>query len=64
MFNCISFYIYYLNLEIDSNQVTEGGLHDSNPEVLHLILSHVFNVDEQLFGMLKKYVFYIFVCNL
>lgn len=45
--------ISYLYLFIDTNteQVTGGGLHDSNPEVLHLILSHVFAADDQIFGM-------------
>lgn len=46
--------IYILFTYIDSNteQVTGGGLHDSSPEVLHLILRHVFAVDDQLYGTL------------
>jgi CCR4-NOT transcription complex subunit 1 len=44
----------YINLDINSNQSVGGGLHDCSPEVLHLILSHVFNVDDQLFGISKE----------
>ncbi|XP_050435609.1 CCR4-NOT transcription complex subunit 1 isoform X4 [Adelges cooleyi] len=44
----------YINSEDNTDQVTEGGLHDSSPEVLHLILSHVFTVDDKDFGISKE----------
>ncbi|XP_050425870.1 CCR4-NOT transcription complex subunit 1-like [Adelges cooleyi] len=45
---------FYINLEDHSNQVTEGGLHDSSPEVLHLILCHIFSVTNRDFGISKE----------
>lgn len=54
------YYIYHKNtfffLDTSTEQVTGGGLHDSSPEVLHLILSHVFAIDDQIFGMFKIYL--------
>lgn len=47
----IHYFFYYL--DTSTEQVTGGGLHDSSPEVLHLILSHVFAIDDQIFGMFK-----------
>ncbi|XP_025202841.1 CCR4-NOT transcription complex subunit 1-like isoform X4 [Melanaphis sacchari] len=44
----------YINSDINTEQITGGGLHDSSPEVLHLILSHVFAVDDQIFGISKE----------
>jgi len=40
------------HLDTNTEQATGGGLHDSSPEVLHLILRHVFAIDDQIFGML------------
>jgi len=62
----IQFFIFIylfcvLFLDINTEQVTGGGLHDSSPEVLHLILSHVFAVDDQIFGMLNIQTTYSFV---
>ncbi|VVC27811.1 Hypothetical protein CINCED_3A013043 [Cinara cedri] len=44
----------YINSDNNTEQVTGGGLHDSSPEVLHLILSHVFAADDQIFGISKE----------
>lgn len=40
----------YFYLDTNTEQATGGGLHDSSPEVLHLILRHVYAVDDQIFG--------------
>ncbi|XP_050527108.1 CCR4-NOT transcription complex subunit 1-like isoform X2 [Daktulosphaira vitifoliae] len=44
----------YTNSDFNTDQVTEGGLHDSSPEVLHLILSQVFTVNKIDFGISKE----------
>ncbi|XP_050542433.1 CCR4-NOT transcription complex subunit 1-like [Daktulosphaira vitifoliae] len=42
----------YINIDGSTDQVTEGGLHECSPEVLHLILNQVLKVDDQ-FGIDK-----------
>ncbi|KAL1130932.1 hypothetical protein AAG570_012173 [Ranatra chinensis] len=44
----------YINSDTSSTSITEGGLHDTTPEVLHLILNKVLSEGSEQFGITNE----------